>query len=115
MLTTLCIVALAAAAPLQGPSADSRGQAKPVISGRTVQAVGLGAPRQKGTPAQQRLLARRAAEVGAARNLAMRCGHGPGGLLKGFHYRTVRVRPDGWTEVMIEKRGLGTASGANSP
>lgn len=73
----------------------------PVLPTQTVTAVGLGFP-SPGRPAPQaRLMARRAAEVGAVRNLYRKID--PTGRTQRVPFRYVSVvhRPDGGVEVTV--------------
>ena len=68
----------------------------------TVRAVGVGRPPPRMQGAQARLMARRAAEVAALRNLAAKLGLGPRAHLPAFRYVGTKHLPDGSVEVTVE-------------
>jgi len=68
----------------------------------TVQTVGLGYPPPRMSGARGRLMARRAAEVVAVRNLAAKLGIGPQGRLPAFRYVSTKHLPNGSVEVTVE-------------
>lgn len=72
------------------------------LARRVVRATGIGRPpaRMRGTRA--RLMARRAAEVVAVRNLAGKLGLGRSATVRGFRYLPARLLPDGRIEVTVE-------------
>ena len=82
-------------------------------SGQVIQAVGIGYPPPGKGAAQGRLLAQRAAEVGAMRNLARLAGN-QSPILQGFRFVSKRVRPDGSVEVVAEMR-IGRSLPARTP
>jgi hypothetical protein len=79
-----------------------------------VRATGIGRPPPGRSGAQARLMAQRAAEVVAVRNLAaqlsgaglaepgQQVAAGPAGLIRGFRYLPARQLPDGSVEVTVE-------------
>jgi hypothetical protein len=67
-----------------------------------VQAVGIGYPPPRLPGVQGRLMALRAAEVVAVRNLAVRLGVGPQGRLPTFRYVSTKYLPNGSVEVTVE-------------
>jgi len=67
-----------------------------------VRATGVGRPPARMAGPRGRLMARRAAEVVAVRNLATKLGHGRRATLRGFRYVSTRYRPDGSVEVTVE-------------
>lgn len=79
---------------LFSPPSDWGGTAQPVV-----RATGVGRPPAGRSPAQARLMARRAAEVTAVRNLATRLYTDRVG---GFRYLPARTLPNGWVEVTVE-------------
>ncbi len=107
-MTTVFVVLLAFAGPI-GPASD--GQAQPV----TVRATGVGRPPARLTGTQARLMARRAAEVVAVRNLAAKLagrshdctgGNMPTNtmrtVMRGYRYVSAKELPDGTVEVVVE-------------
>jgi hypothetical protein len=83
-----------------GPAVQSTTDHRP--STRTIRALGIGHPPPHLRGAQARLMARRAAEVAAVRNLATKLGLGPNAGLSGFRYVSIRHRTDGAVEVIVE-------------
>lgn len=69
-----------------------------------VRAEGFGRPPMHLSGARARLMARRAAEVTAVRNLAAKLRLPPGSRIQGFRYLPPTYRPDGWVEVVVEYR-----------
>ncbi len=69
-----------------------------------VRAKGFGRPPAHLSGARARLMARRAAEVTAVRNLAAKLRLPPGSRIQGFRYLPPTYRPDGWVEVVVEYR-----------
>lgn len=67
-----------------------------------VSATGVGYPPRRMRGVQARLMARRAAEVTAVRNLAARIGLSPGSHLGSFRYVSFRNLPGGAVEVTVE-------------
>ncbi len=67
-----------------------------------VQAVGIGYPPPRLPGVQGRLMARRAAEVVAVRNLAVKLGVGPRGRLPSFRYVATKHLLIGSVEVTVE-------------
>lgn len=67
-------------------------------------AVGIGRPTPGRPPAQARLMARRAGEVAAVRNLAAGLRLPPRERVQGFVYVRYVERPDGSVEVLVEHR-----------
>jgi len=67
-----------------------------------VQAVGIGYPPHRMPGAQGQLMAQRAAEVVAVRNLAMKLGVGPQGRLPSFRYVSTKQLLNGSVEVTVE-------------
>ncbi len=68
-----------------------------------VRATGIGYPPPRMRNPQARLMARRAAEVVAVRNLAQELGYEEHAVLRGFSYVSTRYRVDGSVEVTVEK------------
>lgn len=71
-----------------------------------VRATGVGYPPMGMQGPQARLMAQRAAEVNAVRNLSNMLGGGPRAYLSGFHYVSRAKRADGSFEVTVEARVL---------
>lgn len=67
-----------------------------------VRAVGIGFPPPRMPGAQGRLMAQRAAEVVAVRNLAVKLGVGPQGRLPSFRYASTKHLLNGSVEVTVE-------------
>lgn len=82
------------------------GQGPPPRSAAVVQAVGVGYPPPRLPTAQGRLMARRAAEVAAVRNLAGKLGVGSQGRLSTFRYILTKELPNGAVEVTVESSVL---------
>ena len=95
MLGTLFAIAIVVPGPLGQPATRS-----PV---RVIRAMGLGHPPPQMSGGQARLMARRAAEVRAVRNLAVKLGFGRRARVRGFRYTATRYRPDGSVEVVVEQ------------
>lgn len=74
-------------------------------------AVGVGHPTPGRSPAQARLMARRAAEVVAVRNLARQHTSSPSAHICGFHYVRYRAFRDGRVEVIVRARPWFTCRG----
>lgn len=67
-----------------------------------VRAMGIGKPPRRMAGAQAKLMARRAAEVRAVRNLAIKLGYGPRATVRGFRYVSTEYLVDGSVRVMVE-------------
>lgn len=101
---TFLLVALGSSpadAPRNG-AAPAPTQAAQLVSGRVVQAKGLGKPAPGRPKAQARLMARRAAEVTAVRNLGNKLAVPRGGSVRSFRYVSYVHRADGSVEVVVE-------------
>ncbi|MGD2111089.1 MAG: hypothetical protein PVI86_17060 [Phycisphaerae bacterium] len=83
---------------LTGPAAAD--MPPPLVS--TVRAPGVGVPPPRLRGAQARLMARRAAEVRAVRNLAVKLGDRRRTTLRGFRYVSTTYRRDGSVRVVVE-------------
>lgn len=95
MLGTLFAIAVVMSGPLGQPAT------RPPV--RVIRAMGLGHPPPRMSGGQARLMARRAAEVRAVRNLAVKLGFGRRARVRGFRYATTIYRPDGSVEVVVEQ------------
>ena len=67
-----------------------------------VRAMGIGRPPRRMKGARAKLLARRAAEVVAVRNLARKLGYGPRARIRGFRYVAAEHLADGSVKVTVE-------------
>ena len=86
-----------------------------------VRATGIGKPPRRMADARAKLMARRAAEVGAVRNLAIKLGYGQRAVIRGFRYVSTEYLADGSVRVTVEeatkrrreerKRGIDAESG----
>jgi len=96
MAATTILVLMTTLAPVNGAG-------KPVVRpAPIVYGVGIGEPR--GTGPQARLMARRAAEVRAVRDLASKLGIGPKGKLPSFRYVSTEYLPGGKVRVVVANR-----------
>ena len=67
-----------------------------------VRAEGIGKPPRRMSGARAKLMARRAAEVRAVRNLAIKLGYGRRAAVRGFRYVSTEYLVDGSVRVMVE-------------
>lgn len=81
---------------------DPPGRGPMPKSTAAVQAVGIGYPPLRMPAAQGQLMSRRAAEVAAIRNLALKLGVGPQGRLPSFRYVSTKYLLNGSVEVTVE-------------
>lgn len=81
---------------------DSPGRVPLPKPAAVVQAVGIGFPPPRMPGAQGRMMARRAAEVVAVRNLAVKLGIGPQERLPLFRYVSTKYLSNGTVEVTVE-------------
>jgi hypothetical protein len=77
-------------------------EAVPIESSPILRAAGIGKPSPRLSGAQARLMARRAAEVRAVRNLARKLGHRGPATVRGFRYRSTEYLSDGSVKVDVE-------------
>lgn len=75
---------------------------EPTAVGSEPTAVGIGHPPAHMRGAQARLMAKRAAEVRAVRNLATKVGHGRRTTIRGFRYLSTTYRTDGSVRVVVK-------------
>jgi len=77
---------------------------QPVVQppGCVIRATGVGHPPPGMTGGRARLMARRAAEVWAVRNLVTKLGCRGRATIRGFHYAATTYRADGSVEVVVE-------------
>lgn len=103
--TSVLLAVLMQAAPIHAPAS------KPAV----IRATGIGKPPRGKSPVVARLMARRAAEVVAVRNLARKLSPRPrpgsrsytshrSTRIAGFRYLRPVYRPDGSVEVTVEMR-----------
>ena len=74
----------------------------PARNSPVVRAMGIGRPPRWMKGARAKLMARRAAEVVAVRNLARKLGYGPGARIRGFRYVATEYLVDGSIRVTVE-------------
>lgn len=67
-----------------------------------VRATGMGRPPPRMKEPRARLMARRAAEVVAVRNLSVKLGHGRHAIVRNFRYVSTEYRPDRSVVVTVE-------------
>ena len=88
-----------------------------VRSPNTIRATGIGQPPSHITGSRATMMARRAADVIAVRNLANKLGLGRRATIRGFRYVLTEYRPDGSVRVVVEyprtpvRRGMGRKAG----
>lgn len=106
VVTILCLsFACNANRPLPAASAvHAQRQSAVATRPAPVRASGIGYPPRGMRGPQGNLMARRAAEVVAVRNLAARLGHGWSAHLRGFRYVSTTYRRDGSVLVVVEAR-----------
>ena len=103
------LMTIALAGPMMEEAAFSFGPVpRPVIV--VVSASGIGYPPRNMQGVQGRLMARRAAEVTAVRNLAAKLGMPPNTRIHSFRYVSARNLPGGAVEVMVETIANGRAT-----
>ena len=90
------------AAVLQVGPAPSQATRPPQVT--VVTATGIGRPPRHMHGAHARLMARRAAEVNALRNLQVKLGKGPSGSTGPFRYVATRFLRGGVVEVTVEAK-----------
>ncbi len=94
MLITIIIMSLTV-----GDTVHQNGSSPTTV---TVRATGIGFPPAKGRAEQKRLMARRAAEVVAVRNLSAKLGPESSRHLPPFRYVSTQEHPNGSVEVTVE-------------
>lgn len=102
-LALLCFIGAGGIAP-SGWAEASAAAVQSNWPASVVRAKGFGRPPAHLSGARARLMARRAAEVTAVRNLAAKLRLPPGSYVRGFRYLPPIYRPDGWVEVVVEYR-----------
>lgn len=98
-ISLLAAFFIAGVAPLAEAAALPVQRVTPVV-----RAQGWGRPPAKYAGARAKLMARRAAEVVALRNLAARLNLPPGGVLRGFTWRPPTYHADGSVTIIVEWR-----------
>ncbi len=100
MFVTLVFIGILVPGPL-GSRADTR-RWPPAAPSHTRRAPGLGCPPPHITGSRATMMARRAADVVAVRNLANKLGLGRRARMRGFRYVLTEYRPDGSVMVVVE-------------
>ena len=72
-----------------------------------VRAMGIGKPPRRMAGARAKLMARRAAEVRAVRNLVIKLGYGRRAVIRGFRYVSTEYLVDGSVRVIVEEATKG--------
>ena len=89
-------------ATLNAPPGTAGPRVLPIAAPTMIRATGVGYPPPHLRGAQARLIARRAAEVVAVRNLAIKAGFGTTGTTPAFRYVSYRNLAGGAVEVTVE-------------
>ena len=84
------------------PGATIETEPAPVRNTPVVRAMGIGRPPRRMKGARAKLMARRAAEVVAVRNLGRKMGYGPRASIRGFRYVSTEFLIDGSVRVTVE-------------
>ena len=94
MVAQLLVMMVTVSGPLPAPA--------PQADVRVIRAAGVGFPPPRMGGAQARLMARRAAEVRAVRNLAIKLGGSRRTTIRGFRYVSTTYRTDGSIRVVVK-------------
>ena len=93
MAAQLLVIMVTVSGPLQAPA--------PQTDVHVTWATGVGLPPPRRAGAQARLMAKRAAEVRAVRNLAVKLGYGCRTTIRGYRYVSTTYRSDGSIRVVV--------------
>ncbi len=107
LFSALPLVAACASPPNKAAIAPSKPLTSepvpaPSLSHKIVRATGIGRPPPRMKGARAKLMARRAAEVVAVRNLARELGHERQARIRGFRYASTEYLANGSVKVTVE-------------